>query len=75
MTPKACQHCIFFRQTGPERTVGETIYPPPGECRRRPPVVIPYFYYRPEIGVSEWSASTHFPEVAGDEWCGEWSPR
>lgn len=59
---RSCETCAWREVIITETEDGEL--DPAGECRRFPPRVF------------EWDGElvTLFPQVCGNEWCGEWSP-
>ena len=59
---RRCDACDFFQ---PQGDAVDGVHS--GECRRHPPRIV--------VEHPEFPAATAFPQVAGDEWCGEfrWS--
>lgn len=59
---RSCETCCWREVIITETEDGEL--DPASECRRNPPTVV---LWGDEL-------TTFWPQVAGNEWCGEWSP-
>lgn len=64
MTAPACTSCRFAEPGVAEDATGDPAEPVLW-CRRYPPVVI----------VLDDMPGRLFPQVNGDDWCGEWGPQ